>query len=606
MKFKDLKIRKQLSIAFTIAVVPLMFMSIVPIVKVSLLNDTAQKIVNKYSPMLHAANSMLDNLGNTVFEFRNFLDSNNDDNVYRQGMEAFRATASDFAQLSQYMDGDDETAELREAYDSVQTVFSQLENFYNVIDKITVENKDANAELLAIQQDYEGRVVNFYNRIKSMPQYAVPSEQLRRNMLINKLLSLTIITNDDQLLSDYLDENADIEQKLSKTDFSPELQREYNQITEIKQGYLAKSDIVFKASMDKREALFKFPDLGIELKKRTKNLCNVIDQLSAQSAADIESTTMEMRVVGISLLVVIFVVVVLFLSRLGNNIAGSLSDNTVKTIKLASGDLTANFCHSGGESEIAILNNSMADMKNTLADIVRSIAESANAIAIAAGEMNKASMQMSASTNEQAASAEEISSAIGEMASSIEQNSQNAAKTESIAGSTAKYIVECSQAAEKTVNTMTEIAEKISVINDIAFQTNILALNAAVEAARAGEHGKGFAVVAAEVRKLAEKCAVAARDIDAVSADGVNIAKITGEVFSKMLPEIKRTTVLVQEIATASREQASGGAQINTAVQRFNDGIQQVATISEEVASNSQNLLQQADRLQDVIKFFKV
>lgn len=606
MKFKDLKIRKQLSIAFTVAVVPLMFMSIVPIVKVSLLNDTAQKIVNKYSPMLHAANSMLDNLGNTVFEFKSFLDSNNDENVYRQGMEAFRATASDFALLSQYMDGDDETAELREAYDSVQTVFSQLENFYNVIDKITVENKDANAELLAIQQDYEGRVVNFYNRIKSMPQYAVPSEQLRRNMLINKLLSLTIITNDDQLLSDYLDENADIEQKLSKTDFSPELQREYNQITEIKQGYLAKSDVVFKASMDKREALFKFPDLGIELKKRTKNLCNVIDQLSAQSAADIESTTMEMRVVGISLLVVIFVVVVLFLSRLGNNIAGSLSDNTAKTIKLASGDLTANFCHSGGESEIAILNNSMADMKNTLADIVRSIAESANAIAVAAGEMNKASMQMSASTNEQAASAEEISSAIGEMASSIEQNSQNAAKTESIAGSTAKYIGECSQAAEKTVNTMTEIAEKISVINDIAFQTNILALNAAVEAARAGEHGKGFAVVAAEVRKLAEKCAVAARDIDAVSADGVNIAKITGEVFSKMLPEIKRTTVLVQEIATASREQASGGAQINTAVQRFNDGIQQVATISEEVASNSQNLLQQADRLQEVIKFFKV
>ncbi len=606
MKFKDLKIRKQLGIAFTVAVVPLMFMSIVPIVKVGTLNDTAQNIVSKYSPMLHSANSMLDNLGHTIFEFRTFLDSNNDNNVYQQGMEAFRATASDFAQLSQYMDGDDETAELREAYDSVQTVFSQLQNFCNVINKITVENKDANAELLAIQQDYEGRVVNFYNRIKSMPQYAVPSEQLRRNMLINKLLSLTIITNDDQLLSDYLDENADIESKLSKTDFAPDLQREYNQITKIKQDYLAKSDVVFKASIDKREALFKIPGLGIELKKRTKILCDVIDQLSSQRAADIEYSTMEMHVVGISLLLVIFVVVVIFLTRFGNNFSNGLSDNTAKTIKLASGDLTADFHHSGGESEIAVLNNSMADMKNTLADIVRSISESSDAIAAAAGEMNDASMRMSASANEQAASAEEISSAIGEMASSIEQNSQNAARSESIAGSTAQYIGECSQAAEKTVNTMTEIAEKISVINDIAFQTNILALNAAVEAARAGEHGKGFAVVAAEVRKLAEKCAVAARDIDAVSADGVNIAKLTGEVFSKMLPEIKRTTVLVQEIATASREQASGGAQINTAVQRFNDGIQQFATISEEVASNSQNLLQQADRLQDVIKFFKV
>lgn len=606
MKFKDLKIRKQLGIAFTVAVVPLMFMSIVPIVKVGTLNDTAQNIVSKYSPMLHSANSMLDNLGHTIFEFRTYLDSNNDDSIYRQGMKTFMATSNDFAQLSQYMGGDDEPAELRVAYDSVKTVFLQLQNFCNVINKITVETKDANAELMVIQQDYEQRVVNFYNRIKSMPQYAVPSEQLRRNMLINKLLSLTIITNDDQLLSDYLDENADIESKLSKTDFAPDLQREYNQITKIKQDYLAKSDVVFKASIDKREALFKIPGLGIELKKRTKILCDVIDQLSSQRAADIEYSTMEMRVVGISLLLVIFVVVVIFLTRFGNNFSNGLSDNTAKTIKLASGDLTADFHHSGGESEIAVLNNSMADMKNTLADIVRSISESSDAIAAAAGEMNDASMRMSASANEQAASAEEISSAIGEMASSIEQNSQNAARSESIAGSTAQYIGECSQAAEKTVNTMTEIAEKISVINDIAFQTNILALNAAVEAARAGEHGKGFAVVAAEVRKLAEKCAVAARDIDAVSADGVNIAKLTGEVFSKMLPEIKRTTVLVQEIATASREQASGGAQINTAVQRFNDGIQQFATISEEVASNSQNLLQQADRLQDVIKFFKV
>ncbi|MBQ4408662.1 MAG: methyl-accepting chemotaxis protein [Bacteroidales bacterium] len=606
MKFKDLKIRKQLGIAFTVAVVPLMFMSIVPIVKVGTLNDTAQNIVSKYSPMLHSANSMLDNLGHTIFEFRTYLDSNNDDSIYRQGMKTFMATSNDFAQLSQYMGGDDEPAELRVAYDSVKTVFLQLQNFCNVINKITVETKDANAELMVIQQDYEQRVVNFYNRIKSMPQYAVPSEQLRRNMLINKLLSLTIITNDDQLLSDYLDENADIESKLSKTDFAPDLQREYNQITKIKQDYLAKSDVVFKVSIDKREALFKIPGLGIELKKRTKILCDVIDQLSSQRAADIEYSTMEMRVVGISLLLVIFVVVVIFLTRFGNNFSNGLSDNTAKTIKLASGDLTADFHHSGGESEIAVLNNSMADMKNTLADIVRSISESSDAIAAAAGEMNDASMRMSASANEQAASAEEISSAIGEMASSIEQNSQNAARSESIAGSTAQYIGECSQAAEKTVNTMTEIAEKISVINDIAFQTNILALNAAVEAARAGEHGKGFAVVAAEVRKLAEKCAVAARDIDAVSADGVNIAKLTGEVFSKMLPEIKRTTVLVQEIATASREQASGGAQINTAVQRFNDGIQQFATISEEVASNSQNLLQQADRLQDVIKFFKV
>ena len=191
------------------------------------------------------------------------------------------------------------------------------------------------------------------------------------------------------------------------------------------------------------------------------------------------------------------------------------------------------------------------------------------------------------------------------MTSSIEQNSQNAIKTGGIANSSAKTIEECNEAAQKTVKAITEIAQKISVIDEIAFQTNILALNAAVEAARAGENGKGFAVVAAEVRKLAEKCAIAAKDIDSVSTGGVQVAKLTGNVFSKVLPEIQQTTHLVQEIATSCRQQATGSAQINTAIQRFNNSTQQFASISEKVASNSDNLMQQAEKLQEIIKFFK-
>ena len=607
MKFKDLKIKKQLGIAFAVAVVPLMFMSIVPIVKVGKLNDTAQQLVNRYVPMLHSANDMVNSVGGTAAAFQELLSTAAmDEQSRKRGDEAYKATYNDFATLTTLVNSGDIPEELQTAYDSVKVKFDLLESLYNLIIKTNAETADANAELSRIQQDYESRVDKFFKRIKNRPQYAVQAEQLRRNMLLNKLLSLPVITNDDILLDEYLNENAEVEKNLATAAFDPELKREYTQITKIKTDYLAKSDVVFKQSWDMRKALFELPNLSAELKARTEELSLVVERLSSRQAEDIEYSTKEMRIVGFSLLVVIFIVVMFFLVRCTTIITTGLRGNTAKTMKLTSGDLTTDFEHTEGDSELSILNNSMADMKNTLTDIVRSITATSEAINTAAGEMNRASQQMSGSANEQAASAEEISSAVEEMASTIEQNSQNAIKTETIANASSKSIRECNEAAQKTVRAITEIAEKISVIHDIAFQTNILALNAAVEAARAGEHGKGFAVVAAEVRKLAEKCAIAAKDIDSVSSGGVNLAKLTGSVFSKVLPEIEQTTVLVQEIASSSREQATGGQQINLAVQRFNTGIQQVATISEEVASSSENLMQQAEKLQEIVKFFKV
>ncbi|MBO7598358.1 MAG: methyl-accepting chemotaxis protein [Bacteroidales bacterium] len=606
MKFKDLKIRAQLGIAFAVAVVPLMLLSIIPIIKVGNVNETAQKLVNKYVPMLHTANDMVDHLGTTVTAFHNLLNSAMETSARQAGNEAYAATYNDFQSLQIYIESGPIPTELQAPYDSLKSKFVELEELYSLIISTNARNEAANEELLTIQANYEGRVEKFYQRIKKMPQYAVPSQQLRRNMLLNKLLSLPVITNNDNLLEEYLNENAEIEKSLAATAFEPALKHEYAQITKIKQEYLAKSDVVFKDSWDMRQGLFHLPDLGETLKTRTEEITSIIEKLSSQKAQEIENTTSEMRVVGYTILAIVLVLVILILIRCTTIITSGLRLNTANTLKLSSGDLTAKFNRVNGDSELSILNNSMADMIETLTDIVRSISDTSVAINTAAGEMNHASQQMSGSANEQAASAEEISSAVEEMASTIEQNSQNAIKTEQIANASSKSIRECNEAAQKTVHAITEIAEKISVIDDIAFQTNILALNAAVEAARAGEHGKGFAVVAAEVRKLAEKCAIAAKDIDSVSSGGVNLAKLTGSVFSKVLPEIEQTTVLVKEIAQSSREQATGGQQINTAVQRFNSGIQQFATISEEVASSSENLKQQAEKLQEIIKFFKV
>lgn len=606
MNFKNLSLRAQLRIAFGIAIIPMLCLALVPIIVVGSVNDTAQKLVTKYEPMLNAANSMVDNLGTTVTVFQDLLTSGINDQLSHRCADAYNATYKDFDELSKYVKSDEVTAELQESYDSVQTMFAELEKLYNIIEKTNIDTKEANAELLAIQAQYEGLVDQFYKHIKNNPQYAVPSEQLRRNMLLNKLLSITVVTNDDVLLDEYLNENADIEKKLANTEFSPELKREYSNITKIKQDYLAKSKVVFDYSLDMRNAMFKLPDLSVSLKNRTKELCLVVEKMSADQAAEIESSTNAMRITGYALLVIVFVFVIIMSASIIQIIVSGIKDNTEKTQKLTSGDLTTVFDRKEGNSELSILNNSMADMRDTLTDIVRSISESAYAISSAASQMNHASQEMSGSAYEQATSAEEISGAVEQMAKSIEQNSQNAAKTESIATASAKSIRECNGAAQKTVRAITEIAEKITVIDDLAFQTNILALNAAVEAARAGEHGKGFAVVAAEVRKLAEKCAIAAKEIDMVSAEGVSVAQFTGDVFAKMLPEIENTTVLVQEIAVSSREQASGGAQINSAVQKFNLVIQQFTKLADEVSSSSNNLMEQSIKLQEVIKFFKV
>ncbi|MBQ9212797.1 MAG: hypothetical protein IJ150_02495 [Bacteroidales bacterium] len=273
--------------------------------------------------------------------------------------------------------------------------------------------------------------------------------------------------------------------------------------------------------------------------------------------------------------------------------------------RLSQGDLSVKMTYSKNKDEVGTLNNAIYNLTENLKNILQSIRLAANEIAHTSSEMNNASQQMSNSANDQASSAEEVSSSIQEMASSIQQNSENAFQTEKIATSTYSTIQNYSSTASKSVKAMNEIAQKISIIDEIAFQTNILALNAAVEAARAGEHGKGFAVVASEVRKLAERCATAAKEIDVVSSEGQNVAKQTGDAFSQVLPQIEKTTTLVQEITAACKEQASGGEQINTAVQRFNLTTQQFASISEEVATNSDILSQQSENLLNILDFFK-
>jgi methyl-accepting chemotaxis protein len=311
------------------------------------------------------------------------------------------------------------------------------------------------------------------------------------------------------------------------------------------------------------------------------------------------------RTLVISLMIIAILLAIGIATLVTRSITKPLAEVLHYTNTMAEGDLTFHIDHVS-KDETGMLLAAIRQTSQKLAQIIGEVRSASDNLSSASSQVSATAQTLSQGTSEQATALEQTGATLEQAGASVAQNAENAKVTDSTASKAATDAVKGGEAVTKTVVAMKSIAEKISIIDDIAYQTNLLALNAAIEAARAGEHGKGFAVVAAEVRKLAERSQVAAQEISGLASSSVGTAEQAGELLKTMVPDIQKTSDLVQEIAAACEEQNIGLVQINAAMEQVSTATQQSASASEQLAATAEEMSGQADQLQQLMSFFKV
>ena len=306
---------------------------------------------------------------------------------------------------------------------------------------------------------------------------------------------------------------------------------------------------------------------------------------------------------NLAVVVVVESLLVLFLAK--RDVTRPLLTLVQTAQRISQGQLNAAFVTKRAVGEIGTLSKAIQQMSDQLTHVLQHAKTVSTNLTLSSQDMRSNIQEMADRLNMQAAMAEEASSAMEEMVATIKQNADNAGETEKIARIVSTVAEKSGESVAETVARMNEIVKTVTILQDIARQTRMLSLNATIEAARAEEHGKGFGVVASEVRSLSERSQQAATAISELTSSSRMVTDRTGNMIAELVPEIHRTASLVQEINAASHEQQTGVSQINQAIQRLDQITQQNAHNTEELARRATELEEQAQRLNDMIRFFQ-
>jgi methyl-accepting chemotaxis protein len=367
-------------------------------------------------------------------------------------------------------------------------------------------------------------------------------------------------------------------------------------ITLVKQGNQAAA-----LQLSTSKAAEDFEAMRNELDLMQDRLEQILADKHESAVANFRSTSLAMVITAsIGVLLAVVLSVALFRS-----ITAPLQTVVHAVRQLAEGNLTYRN-NDMRKDEFGELLNAMNESMDRLSQTVTDILQTSDALSSASAQVSATTQSLSQSTTEQASSVEQISATLEQISGSVAQNSGNAKITDGIAAKAAQQAKEGGETVTKTVDAMRLVAEKVAIIDDIAYQTNLLALNAAIEAGRAGEHGRGFAVVASEVRKLAERSRVAAQEIDALTNSNVQLVERAGQLLDDMVPAITKTSDLVQEISASSVEQSGGLSEVNVAMSQINSATQQNAAAAEELAATAEQTNDQSHHLQQLMSFFKL